>query len=136
MPHASSTSLRRLPDGTVLCNRLLAALPRAEYDRILKCVKMTTVTTGHTLHAAPRAPMAAAEAGPRRRRHLFTRTGISCRDARCAPSDRDRCPARAPAIRLISSRCGRIHILQRKRLEAAACECYGVIRAHFARLGL
>jgi CRP-like cAMP-binding protein len=36
---------------------------------------------------------------------------------------------------LISSRYGRIQILQRKRLEAAACECYGVIRAHFARLG-
>jgi CRP-like cAMP-binding protein len=37
---------------------------------------------------------------------------------------------------LISSRYGRIHILHRKRLEAASCECYGVIRAHFARLGL
>ncbi len=37
---------------------------------------------------------------------------------------------------LLSSRYGRIRILQRKRLEAASCECYGVIRAHFARLGL
>jgi CRP-like cAMP-binding protein len=37
---------------------------------------------------------------------------------------------------LISSRYGRIQILQRKRLEAASCECYDVIRAHFARLGL
>jgi CRP-like cAMP-binding protein len=37
---------------------------------------------------------------------------------------------------LISTRYGRIQILQRKRLEAAACECYDVIRAHFARLGL
>ena len=37
---------------------------------------------------------------------------------------------------LISSRYGRIQILKRERLEAAACECYGVIRAHFARLGL
>ena len=37
---------------------------------------------------------------------------------------------------LISSRYGHIKILQRKRLEAAACECYSVIRAHFARLGL
>jgi Crp-like helix-turn-helix domain len=35
---------------------------------------------------------------------------------------------------LISNRYGRIQILQRNRLEAAACECYGVIRAHFARL--
>jgi CRP-like cAMP-binding protein len=37
---------------------------------------------------------------------------------------------------LISSRYGRIRILKRKRLEASACECYGVIRGHFARLGL
>jgi CRP-like cAMP-binding protein len=37
---------------------------------------------------------------------------------------------------LISSRYGRIQILHRKRLEAASCECYGVIRAYFARLGL
>jgi CRP-like cAMP-binding protein len=37
---------------------------------------------------------------------------------------------------LIASHYGRIRILERKRLEAAACECYGVIRGHFARLGL
>jgi hypothetical protein len=37
---------------------------------------------------------------------------------------------------LISSRYGRIQILQRKQLEGTACECYGVIRAHFVRLGL
>jgi Mn-dependent DtxR family transcriptional regulator len=37
---------------------------------------------------------------------------------------------------LISSRYGRIQILHRKTLDAASCECYGVIRAHFARLGL
>jgi Mn-dependent DtxR family transcriptional regulator len=37
---------------------------------------------------------------------------------------------------LIASRYGRIRILERKRLEAASCECSGVIRGHFARLGL
>jgi CRP-like cAMP-binding protein len=37
---------------------------------------------------------------------------------------------------LISSRYGRIRILQRTELEAAACECYQVVRNHFARLGL
>ena len=37
---------------------------------------------------------------------------------------------------LIASRYGRISILERKRLEAASCECYSVIRAHFVRLGL
>lgn len=36
----------------------------------------------------------------------------------------------------ISSRYGRIRILNRKRLEAASCECYGVIVEHFDRLGL
>jgi Mn-dependent DtxR family transcriptional regulator len=37
---------------------------------------------------------------------------------------------------LITSRYGRIRILERRRLEAASCECYRVIRGHFARLGL
>jgi len=37
---------------------------------------------------------------------------------------------------LITSRYGRIRILKRKRLEAASCECYRVIRAHYTRLGL
>ena len=46
MPRAPAPSLRRLPDGSLLQNRLLAALPRAEYDRILQYVRITTVTTG------------------------------------------------------------------------------------------
>jgi hypothetical protein len=37
---------------------------------------------------------------------------------------------------LISSRYGRTRILKRQRLERASCECYEVIRTHFARLGL
>jgi CRP-like cAMP-binding protein len=37
---------------------------------------------------------------------------------------------------LISSRYGRIRVLKRKALERAACECYGIIKAHFDRLGL
>jgi Mn-dependent DtxR family transcriptional regulator len=37
---------------------------------------------------------------------------------------------------LITTRYGRIRVLKRKKLEQAACECYEVIRAHFARLGL
>ena len=51
MPRTRAPSLRRLPDGSLLQNRLLAALPRTEYDRILRYVRMRTVTTGHTLHA-------------------------------------------------------------------------------------
>src|SRR5690242_15402464 len=51
MPRGRAPSLRRLPDGSLLQNRLLAALPRAEYDRILQYVRMTTVTIGRTLHA-------------------------------------------------------------------------------------
>ena len=37
---------------------------------------------------------------------------------------------------LLATRYGRIRVLQRRRLENAACECYEVIRAHFQRLGL
>lgn len=36
----------------------------------------------------------------------------------------------------ISSRYGRIRILQRRSLQAGACECHDVVRAHFRRLGL
>jgi len=36
---------------------------------------------------------------------------------------------------LISSRYGRISVLRRRRLEAASCECYAVIRRHYVRLG-
>jgi hypothetical protein len=51
MPAVRSHSIRLLPDGTPLHNRLLAALPRADYDRILPYVKMNTVRTGETLQA-------------------------------------------------------------------------------------
>jgi hypothetical protein len=37
---------------------------------------------------------------------------------------------------LITTRYGRIRVLNRRRLERAACECHAVIRAHFERLGL
>ena len=37
---------------------------------------------------------------------------------------------------LISTSYGRIRVLKRAKLEAASCECYAVIRAHFHRLGL
>jgi len=37
---------------------------------------------------------------------------------------------------LLSSRYGRIRVLNRRNLESASCECYDVIRGHFERLGL
>ena len=40
---------RLLPDGSPLRNRLLAALPAADYTRIAKHLRMTTVRTGQTL---------------------------------------------------------------------------------------
>jgi CRP-like cAMP-binding protein len=42
-------SIRLLPDGTSLHNRLLAALPAADYARIQKHLRMNTVVTGRTL---------------------------------------------------------------------------------------
>ena len=245
MRRARAPSLRRLPDGSLLRNRLLAALPRAEYDRVLQYVRMTTVTTGQTLHAH-RAPIRdvyfpnggvfsvtnemrhgalvevatvghegmlgigvffgdrtgigrsfqqvangslpsmsvarfvkeTASAGPFRNVvNLYAQANLlqimqctACnalhnvtqRACRWLLQTRDRVeddtfglkqeflavmlgvqrPTVTVVLRslqrdgLISSRYGRIQILQRKQLEAAACECYGVIRAHFARLGL
>jgi CRP-like cAMP-binding protein len=245
MPHARSPSLRRLPDGSLLRNRLLAALPRAEYDRILQYVRVTPVTTGRTLHAhrarikdvyfpnggvfsvtnemrngplvevatvgregmlgisvffgdrtgigrtfqqvanGPLPSMDAARfatetgiAGPFRDIvNLYAQANLlqimqctACnalhnvtqRACRWLLQTRDRVDedtfalkqeflavmlgVQRPTVtvvlrrlqreRLISSRYGRIRILRCKRLEAAACECYGVIRANFARLGL
>lgn len=43
---------------------------------------------------------------------------------------------RLQAAGLLSTRYGRIRVLNRRRLEEASCECYAVIQAHFARLGL
>lgn len=37
---------------------------------------------------------------------------------------------------VISTGYGRMRVLRRRQLEAASCECYAVIRGHFARLGL
>ena len=37
---------------------------------------------------------------------------------------------------LISSKYGRIRVLERRKLEKTSCECYEVIKAHFQRLGL
>lgn len=36
---------------------------------------------------------------------------------------------------LVTTRYGRISVVNRKRLEKASCECYEVIKAHFRRLG-
>ena len=245
MPRARAASVRRLPDGSLLLNRLLGALPRAHYDRLLRHVRMTTVTTGQTLHAhrgaithvyfpnggvfsvtnemrngrlvevatvgregmlgigvlfgdragigrtfqqvsnGPLPSMAVARfvaetatAGPFRnvvnryaQAHLLQiMQGTACnalhnvtqRACRWLLQTHDRVgndtfalkqeffavmlgvqrPTVTVVLRalqregLISNRYGWIQILRRKRLEAASCECYGVIRAHFARLGL
>lgn len=55
MRPATLSSPRLLPDGTPLQNRLLAALPAADYARILKHLQMHTVVTGRTLqeHGTP-----------------------------------------------------------------------------------
>jgi CRP-like cAMP-binding protein len=245
MPRARAPSLRRLPDGSLLHNRLLAALPRAEYDRLLRYVRMTAVATGHTLHAhrarikdvyfpnggvfsvtnemrngplvevatvgregmlgigvffgdrtgigrtfqqvangslpsmtAARFVKETTIAGPFRNIvNLYAQANLlqimqctACnalhnvtqRACRWLLQTRDRVEDDTFALKqeflavmlgvqrptvtvvlralqrdgLITSRYGRIEILHRKRLEAASCECYGVIRAHFARLGL
>ena len=44
------SSTRVLPDGTPLQNRLLAALPAADYDRIAKHLRLESTAVGDTLH--------------------------------------------------------------------------------------
>jgi CRP-like cAMP-binding protein len=49
MPTPTERSIRLLPDGTPLQNRLLAALPAGDYARLLKHLHMNTSVTGRTL---------------------------------------------------------------------------------------
>jgi CRP-like cAMP-binding protein len=245
MPAARVRSIRLLPDGTPLHNRLLAALPPVDYDRILPHLRMSTVTTGEilqghrvrikdvyfpnggvfsitnemqngrlvevatvgregmlgigvffgdragigrTFQQVPNGPlpsMAAArfvketmDPGPFRDViGVYAQANLlqimQCTACNALHSATERCcrwllqtrdrvdddmfflkqeflavmlgvhrPTVTVVLRtlqregLIASRYGRIRILKRKRLEAASCECYGVIRDHFARLGL
>ena len=50
MRRRTRTATRVLPDGTPLQNRLLAALPAAEYDRIAKQLRLRSTLLGATLH--------------------------------------------------------------------------------------
>ena len=238
-------STRLLPDGTPLHNRILAALPRADYDRLLPHVRMTTVTTGDTLQAhrvrikdvyfpnggvfsvtnemqngglvevatvgregmlgigvffgdragmgrtfqlvadGPLPAMTAARFAQETTSAGAFRDIVSvyaqanllqimqCTACNALHSVTQRCcrwllqtrdrvdentfwlkqeflavmlGVHRPTVTvvlqalqregLIASHYGRIRILERKRLEAASCECYRVIRDHFARLGL
>lgn len=245
MPAAISRSIRLLPDGSQLRNRLLAALPAADYDRLLPHLRMRAVTTGTTLQAhriqvrdvffpnggaysitnqmrngalvevatvghegmlgigvflGDRAGMGRTfqqvadgrlpsmavtrfikeTAAPGPFRDVVSRYAqanllqimqctacnalhnVTQRSCRWLLQTRDRVDNDAFALKqeflavmlgvrrptvsvvlkalqregLISSRYGRIRILQRKRLEATSCECYATIRGHFTRLGL
>jgi len=245
MPDARVRSTRLLPDGTPLHNRLLAALPLREYNRLLPHVRMHTVTTGETLQAhrvriedvyfpnggvfsitnemrngglvevatvgregmlgvgvffgdrdgigrtfqqVPNGPlpsMAAARfaketmgAGPFREIvGVYAQASLlqimQCTACNALHNLTQRCcrwllqthdrvdddsfllkqeflavmlgvhrPTVTVVLRtlqregLIATRYGRIRILKRRRLEAASCECYSVIRDHFVRLGL
>jgi hypothetical protein len=51
MASPTVSSIRLLPDGTPLHNRLLAALPAIDYVRIQKHLRMNTGVTGRTLQA-------------------------------------------------------------------------------------
>ena len=51
MRRSTRNSTRLLPDGTLLHNRLLAALPAADYARLQKHLHMITGVTGRTLQA-------------------------------------------------------------------------------------
>jgi CRP-like cAMP-binding protein len=243
MPSPRST--RVLPDGTRLQNRLLAAVPGADYDRLTKHLRMVHVAAGDALHdhatrvstvyfpnggvfsitmrmrsgaavevasvgregmlgigvflgdrigsgytfqqvadgdlpsmSARRFVQESARPGPFRTaveayaqaNLLQIMQGAAChalhdvtqRCCRWLLHTHDRVDAddfpmkqeflaimlgvRRPTVTvvmralsdagLVSSGYGRIRILSRRRLEAAACECYGAIRVHFTRRGM
>lgn len=245
MQRRTASPIRILPDGTILHNRLLAALPDPDYRRIREHLQMHTVKTGDTLQEpgaritevyfpnggvfsvttqmrdgavvevatvgregmlgvgvflgdreasgrtfqqVPDGPLpsmavarfikATTAPGPFRdvvglyaqASLLQTMQGTACnalhdvtqRCSRWLLETRDRVEVddftlkheflavmlgvRRPTVSvvmqslqqrgLISNRYGRIRILKRARLEDASCECYDVVRAHFARLGL
>ena len=238
-------STRVLPDGTLLQNRLLAALPTADYDRIARHLRMQSTVVGDTIHEGGRRindvyfpnggvfsitnrmrdgelvevatvgregmlgvgvflgdragtgrtfqqvaegsvvalavpPFIRASTTSKTFREvmaLYTeamllqtmqcaacnaRHDVKQRCCRWLLQTHDRVDAddfplkheflaimlgvRRPTVTvvlnglqetgLISSRYGRMRVLRRRRLEVASCECYEVIRGHFARLGL
>ena len=241
---ASRTTRRLLPDGTPLHNRLLAALPAADYRRIVTHLRMRTVVIGHTLQEpgtrvtevffpnggvfsvtnemrdgalvevatvgregmlgialflgdrngagrtfeqVPNGRLPAMSArrfieesatGPFR--EILSRYAqanllqimqctacnalhdVRARCCRWLLQTQDRVEAeefllkheflaimlgvQRPTVTLVlgalqrsgllTSRYGRIRVLQRRKLEAASCECYEVIRGHFERLRL
>ena len=245
MPPAKPRSPRLLPDGSALENRILEALPPADYQRILKHLRLKTVAVGDTLHehgaritdvyfpnggafsitnrmrdgalvevatvgregmlgigvllgdrlgagrtfqqvpdgllpslAVDRFLAEAERPGPFRdvvaRYTQATLLQImQCTACNALHDARQRCcrwllqthdrveaddfvlkqeflavmlGVRRPTVTVvlralrdagaITSRYGHIRILKRRRLEAASCECYAVIRDHFKRLGL
>ena len=245
MRRRTPTSTRVLPDGTPLRNRLLAALPRLDYERIARHLRVEATVTDGTLHehghriddvyfpnggvysvttcmgdgslievatvgregmlgvgvflgdragtgrtflqvpagsvaALAVAPFVKATSVAGRFRDviaLYTqatllqtmqctacnaRHDVGQRCCRWLLQTHDRVDAdefplkheflaimlgvRRPTVTLVlrglqergivSSRYGRLRVLRRRQLEAASCECYDVIRGHFARLGL
>lgn len=244
-PSQSSSKLRLLPDGTVLRNRILASLPRADYERVSRHLRMSSVKIGQTLQghratieevffpnggvfsvttemqngglvevatvgregllgiglflgdraATGRTFMQVADgplpamtarrfltesssAGPFRdavRRYAQANLlqimqctacnalhNVTQRSCRWLLQTLDRVDTdtfalkqaflavmlgvQRPTVSIvlrslqrggsISIRYGRIRVLDRAKLEAASCECYGVIRTHYERLGL
>jgi hypothetical protein len=214
MAATASSSIRLLPDGTRLRNRILAALPLADYSRIRESVtnemrdgRLVEVATvgregmlgigvflgdrsgsGRTFQQVPNGPFASMAvgrfikeskaAGPFREvmalyaqaNLLQIMQGTACnalhdvkqRCCRWLLQTQDRVESdqfvlkheflavmlgvHRPTVTLVmgvlqqagllSSKYGRIRVLNRRRLEAASCECHQVIRAHFVRLGL
>jgi CRP-like cAMP-binding protein len=54
MRKRTRSPIRVLPDGTPLRNRLLAALPTADYNRIARHLRLKSTVAGDTLHAQGR----------------------------------------------------------------------------------
>jgi CRP-like cAMP-binding protein len=245
MRRRTPTATRVLPDGTLLKNRLLTALPAPEYNRIAEHLRVRQTSSGDTLHEqgrrisdvyfpnggvfsittrlrdgslveiatvgregmlgvgtflgdragagrtfqqVPDGPLVvlavsrfvrAATAGPtfHELMAMYTQAMLlqtmQCTACNARHDVKQRCcrwlleihdrvdaddfpmkhdflaimlAVRRPTVTIvlgdleetgiISTRYGRLRVLRRRQLEAASCECYAVVRGHFARLGL
>jgi hypothetical protein len=94
-------------------NRLLAALPDSDWDRLRRHLEPVLLSPGETLY----------EAGlPRHHAHFPTTAIVSIE-----------CPTHDGASTEVAL-VGREGVLDRAGLEETSCECYGVVEREFDRL--
>jgi hypothetical protein len=116
-------------------NRLLAALPLVDYERLLPDLEPVSLPLGGTVHSASD-----------REKYLFfltagivskfyvTESGASTGFAVTGSEGVTEAAGKLQKAGLIHYSRGRIAVLDRPKLEAQACECYAVVKREYSRL--